>query len=1081
MAAHPAAAVASRRVAVNAGLAQPGTVGVPARYLAGVEIRILGPLEVVGDDGVLPLGGRRERALLAVLSLSPGQALSSDRLIDALWGESLPSNPTNALQALVSRLRRTIGAETVVTQAPGYTLDVAPEAVDAHRFRAMVDTAREEVDPAVQSRLLGEALALWRGPALGDFSLEEFAQREAAVLEELRLTAIESRIAADLECGAGADLVPELEELVAAHPLREGLRASQMLALYRAGRQADALRAYTSARQVLGEELGIEPGPELRAMEESILMQDPSLQRPETTHVVPPSRSLLPARVASFVGREAEMAEVAATFKTSRLVTLTGSGGAGKTSLAIEVGRSLEAEYSGGVWLVELAPVVDPARVADALVSALHLEQVVGIGGGRGDVDEIGTVVEYLRSRRALLIVDNCEHVIDASAAVAEAILLACPGVEVLATSRDRLGIPGEVLWRVPSLSTDGAAAAAIQLFVERAQAVNPGFVPTSAEIDQIEDVCVKLDGLPLAIELAAARVRLLPLAEIARRLDSGISILSGGPRQAVHRQQTLRAAIDWSYQLLAPEEADLLTSLSVFHGSFALEGAEAAASPRVTDVLASLERLIDSSMVTPAGSGGRYRILETLRVYAGEKLAEAGDFDNTMARLLGHYLTAMESAQEGLQGSEQLEWLDRIEAELDTMRSVLGWATTHAPDSGLELAGMLGWFWYLRGSAAEAQERFSALLAAAGEDADVRRRGDAYFFHSLCGPAPEQVRSGFEEAREAYAEAGYVPGLVNAQAMVAAWGFEMAETIALLDDAAQIAIDAGYEWGVALIRFLQAGVASVGNDHQAAIRLADEATTRFAALGDSWGQGYSLYSGGSALRAMGEYERAEEAFRAALEHARPMRLRREMAPVMSELASVATMTGDYAAADSWLDEAQRYADEVPFAGSQGMVRNARGKLARLRGDLEEAIRLHQHAVELYTRADHHGGLAYSYSCLGIATCAAGELDVASSHFLAALSHAESTGDTFAIALALEGMGILLVARGDTIRGVELISAGLTTRQQAGAPLPSGERPDVDQALATAAAAMGPAALEPALEAGRHLGLDAAIEVATAV
>ena len=647
----------------------------------GVDIRILGPIEARVDGEVLPLGGLRERALLALLALSPGQTISTDRLIDELWGEDLPANPSNALQASVSRLCRAVGSDTVVTRAPGYFLDVSPEAVDAARFKALVDAAGGETDPAVRSRLFGEALSLWRGRAFAEFPFEEFAQREGSALEELRLAAIEGRIAADLESGGGAELVPELEQLVAAHPLRESLRASLMLALYRAGRQAEALRAYTAARDVLGEELGIEPGPELRVLEESILMQDPSLRPAQPDATPAPPRAKLPARLASFVGREEEMAEVAAAFATSRLVTLTGAGGAGKTSLAIEVGRLRQAECSDGVWLVELAPVTDSTLVADTLVTALQLEQASGFGAGASpDADSLATVVEYLRARRTLLILDNCEHVIEAAATVVETILLGCPSVEILATSRDRLAIPGELLWRVPSLGVTSGSSDAIKLFVERAHAVSPSFSPGLAEIDHIGDICNKVDGMPLAIELAAARVRSLPVEEIALRLDRDIGILRGGPRGAVQRQQTMRGTIDWSYQLLPPKEADLFASLSVFHGSFALEGAEAAASPElfeVPEVLNSLERLIDSSMVAPISveAAGRYRMLETLRVYAAEKLAGANNTDAAMRRLLEYFLRSMTPAEDGLRGADQLAWLDRIARESchDPLRSRLG------------------------------------------------------------------------------------------------------------------------------------------------------------------------------------------------------------------------------------------------------------------------------------------------------------------------------------------------------------------------------------------------------------------------
>ncbi|MCP4965965.1 MAG: hypothetical protein GY926_12105 [bacterium] len=1007
-----------------------------------MQIRILGTVQALDDGEPITLGGMRERSLLALLALSPGQTLSSDHIIDQLWGEDLPANPANALQALVSRLRRAVGPEVVATRAPGYVLDVDPEAVDATEFRTLVELAADEPDPSRRSAQYRDALSLWHGAPLAEFPFEEFAQRDRAALEELHMLAIDARISADLEAGGGAELVPELEELIAAHPLRESLRASQMLALYRAGRQAEALRAYTAAREVLGEELGIEPGPELRVLEESILMQDPELRARDAAV---PRRTTLPARLASFVGRDTEMTEVVEAFATSRLVTLTGAGGAGKTSLAIEVGRTLEGDYPDGVWLVELAPVVDPARVSDAAVTVLQLEQVASLGGDAPErVAATDLLVEYLRNRRALLIVDNCEHVIEAAAAMVETVLLACPSVEVLATSRDRLGIPGELLWRVPSLDPDSAA---VELFVERAQAVNPAFTPDTGELEIVATLCAKVDGMPLAIELAAARMRSLPVGEILQRLQNDIAVLSGGPRSATHRQQTLRGTIDWSYQLLDGQEADLLASLSVLHGSFSLEAAEAVASDKVDDVLGSLERLIDSSMVAPIAAG-RYRMLETLRVYAAEKLGDG--VDNAMAQLLQHFKEVLAPAQNGLRGPEQLVWLDRIEADHDTVRAVLDWALPNAADEGLELASMLGWFWYLRGNSAEAKERFATLLEASGPDALACARGDAHFLVALCGSRPELEREGFAAALAAYEEAGFVPGVANAKAMIAAFGFEMGETITLLDEAAELSAGVGYEWGVALIRFLQIGVAANGNDFESSGRLAEEATARFAELGDSWGQGYSLYFGGSVWRALGEYDKAEAAFREALEHARPMRLRREMAPVMSELGSIATMRGDFDEAERWLTDAQRYADEVPFAGSQGMVRNARGKLARMRGYLDEARRLHEEAMALYAAGDAHGGLAYTYSCLGFTAEMAGDLEAAKAHHEAAMEHAETTGDVLAVAMAMEGMGATLVADGDTERGVEMIRTGLAKREDAGVSLADGERFDIDRALSSA-------------------------------
>jgi predicted ATPase/tetratricopeptide (TPR) repeat protein len=721
-------------------------------------------------------------------------------------------------------------------------------------------------------------------------------------------------------------------------------------------------------------------------------------------------------------------------------------------------------------------------------MSSLQLEHATDLADRR-EIDPMQATVDYLRHRGALLIVDNCEHVIDAVAKAVEAVLLACPEVDVLATSRDRLGIQGELLWRIPALGLPNGeeTSDAVTLFVERARAVNPGFGPAPGEWQYIADICRKLDGMPLAIELAAARARSLPVAEIAERLESGISILSGGPRHGSTRQQTLQATIDWSYQLLTADQRDLFDRLSVFHGSFPLDAVEAVAPEAIDshEVLGNLERLIDSSMVSPMRLGSRladramrYRMLETLRTYAGEKLAEAGATNPVTEQLLDHFLVALAPAEEALRGPDQLIWLERMDADHDTIRSVLDWSLSHAPQRGLRLAGSLGWYWYLKGSGTEARERFEALLAAAGPTADPFARAQAHFFNSLHDPHPERARAGFEAARDGYLEAGDQRGVAHALAMIATWGFDKDETQTLTEQAAEMCEAAGYEWGVALIRFLQAGAAMAANDIAGSARLAEEAARRFAATGDRWGEAYSAFALGVAKRAMGDYAQAEKALEEALENGRQLRLRRETAPVLCELASIATMQRDYERASAMLEQAREYADEVPFAGSQGMVRNAQGKLARLQGDLETSERLHIEAVALFRDDERHGGLAYSYSCLGYVAEIAGDLDAAQSHHAMALEHAQASDDVFAVALGLEGMGATLVAAGDATRGVQLISAGIAAREKAGCPLPAGEWADVDRACDAASQQLDAVDFAAALQTGRSLDVDQAIELA---
>src|SRR5919106_1840079 len=446
-----------------------------------MEFRILGPLEVLHEGKPLPLGGPRDRALLALLITHAGEVVSSDGLIEAVWGDDLPGDPQHALQAAVSRLRRSIrgsrpGSTLLVARSPGYVLDIPPEEVDAARFERLVKEARRHDEPAARAVALEEALALWRGPVLADVAYEAWAQPDITRLEELRLAALEDEVDARLDLGGHAEVLGRLRALAQEHRLRERLRGQLMLALYRAGRQAEALELYETTRQALAEELGVDPGPELQALHQSILRQDPSLD-----WVPPPTpRTNLPERLTSFVGREEETSQISKQLAEHRLVKLAGPGGAGKSRLAQEGGRGLVEGYREGVWLVDLAPLTEPGMVIPAMTAALRLPE----DRVRPLLD---TLVESLRQKELLLILDNCEHVIEASANLVETLVSTTPEVTVLATSREALGVPGERVLHIPPLpaphpeAVHGAPEAllrydAVRLFVDRAAAAEPGF-----------------------------------------------------------------------------------------------------------------------------------------------------------------------------------------------------------------------------------------------------------------------------------------------------------------------------------------------------------------------------------------------------------------------------------------------------------------------------------------------------------------------------------------------------------------------------------------------------------------------------
>ncbi|MGO9857037.1 MAG: BTAD domain-containing putative transcriptional regulator [Acidimicrobiales bacterium] len=895
-----------------------------------MRYRLLGPLEVVGeDDRAVTLAGRRERVLLATLVLGANQTVSTDRLVDALWGDDPPATAANSLQVHVSKLRKKLsaaGARDSLSSAPhGYVLRTGPGEVDVDQFEQLVSAATG--DPAQVSTRLREALALWRGPALADVS-SDLLQGEKTRLAEFRLLTQERRMEADLALGRHAEVVGELEALVQADPLREGTRRQLMLALYRSGRQADALATYKAGREVLADELGIDPGPELQALEMAILNQDPELAAPanrvisatatpalpsgtltllmtdiegstrlweehpeamsealrrhddlmraaiedsggyvfktvgdafcaafhtagearraveaaqraliaepwpegasvrvrmalhtgeceerggdyfgpavnrvarltgiaqggqvlvsQTTadllrdklsdhlelrdlgehrlkdlgrpeHICqldleglpsefPPLRSIdhpeldnnLPVQLTSFVGREHELAQVRALVDESQLVTLTGPGGSGKTRLALQVAADLLDGSGNGVWFVDLAPLTDPDLVGELVATAVGVREEPGR-------PVTATLVDALRERHLLVVLDNCEHLVDACAKLTEAILRSCPGVHVIATSREALGIDGERAFRVPSLSlppvgtstldrTEALRFEAVQLFVDRARSHNPTFALDDANAARVVSVCGHLDGIPLAIELAAARLRSLSIADIEDHLGDRFRLLTGGSRGALPRQQTLRALIDWSYELLLSRDRVVFDRLAVFVGGFDLEAAQVVCATEDIEsfeVLDAIGSLVDKSLVQADTTKNRvrYRLLETIRQYAGERLNEHPyELGSASARHAEVFLGLAELGASNLHSPQQVEWLARLETEHDNLRAAMAYLLEepHGPGEAIRLGVALREFWFRKGYHSEGLNLLRDAIERPGakEPTALRARG---------------------------------------------------------------------------------------------------------------------------------------------------------------------------------------------------------------------------------------------------------------------------------------------------------------------------------------------------------------------
>ncbi len=690
-----------------------------------MEFRILGPLEVAEAGRAIPIADGRERALLAILLVHASEPVSTDELIEELWGEHAPAAPRKGLQIQVSRLRKSLGdcSTRVVTRPNGYLLDVEPGELDLDRCERLAEQGREALaaeDRARAAEQLREALALWRGPPLADFAYDSFAQAEIGRLEELRLALLEDRIEADLGCGRHAELVGELEALVGAHPLRERLRRQLVLALYRSGRQAEALEAYQAARAMLDDELGLEPMPALRELEQAILTHDTGLRPPAAPG---PSVSRLPAPPTPTIGRDEDRRAIAELFhrEDHRLVTLTGPGGVGKTRLAIDVGRRLEPQYPDGAWLVSLAATAQAEHVPSAIAQALDVTPV------RGE-SAVAACQRFLGPKRGILVLDNFEHVLAAASLVSD-FLVACPGLRVLATSREALQLQAEHRYAVGPLQVpeDGAPEAVAQatagaLFVERAQSRDRAFELTTANAEAVASVCRRLDGLPLALELAAARMAVLGAEQLDARLAGAMDALGSGPRDAPARQRTLRATLEWSHRLLSAPEAAAFAGFAAFAGGATVEAAEEVTGAEL-DVL---EGLVEKNLLLR--ESGRLLMLETVRMYADELLERDDRGSEVRLRHCRHFVAFAEIATPHLRTHSEPEWMPRLDAETDNFRAALNWALREGqPALAVRLAGRLRAYWEFQGASVEGGRWLRAAIEAADDEVPLEDLARAF------------------------------------------------------------------------------------------------------------------------------------------------------------------------------------------------------------------------------------------------------------------------------------------------------------------------------------------------------------------
>jgi predicted ATPase/DNA-binding SARP family transcriptional activator len=1003
---------------------------------------MLGPFEVRTDDGVLAdVPGARLRGLLIALALEPGRAVQKATLVDWIWGERPPSDAANALQRLVSRLRKALPEGSVEGQTDGYLLRVEPGAVDAVRFERLVGQARNDEDPR-RVGLLREALALWRGAAMQGVGLQDSAAFDAAVtrLEGLRLTAMEDRFDAEVSLGHGVELVTELTDLVAAHPVRERLVAALMRALVAAGRDTEALLVYQRTREALADALGVDPSPELSALHVALL-------RGEVGRREENRKTNLRAELTSFVGRDADVAAVRELIAEHRLTTVIGPGGSGKTRLATETARTLLGDLPDGAWLVELAAIGADGDVAQSTLAALGLRDA--LLGSAPNAEPMDRLIAALRERETLLILDNCEHVIESAAAFAHRVLGECRWLRVLATSREPLGITGEALWLVEPLAWPERDASpgeiesspAVQLLRDRAGAVRRDLAVDPHTLSTMARVCRALDGIPLAIELAAARLRTMSLDQLASRLDDRFRLLTSGSRTALPRHRTLRAVVDWSWELLTDAERMVLRRLAVFSGGASLDAAEqvcAGDGVEQDQVLELLTALAEKSLLLTEGdSAPRYRMIGTIKEYAGHRLAEAGEWDLARHAHLAYFTELTETAEPHLRRAEQLEWLATLEAEHDNIGSAMRGALAAGEAHGaMRLAAAAGWYWWLSGHRAEGMELITAATETPGEVTDeIRAMVYALVVHFVSSgrgdehQAAEWIHQAYRFSQRSQSRNPLLGLVAPLERMLQAPDTFLPAWEPLLDNEDP--------WVRALAR-LQLGKMRImlgqgGRDADAYLEMA---LAEFRALGERFGISFALSELADRIATRGEFADACEYYEQAIAVVTEVGAIEDVIRMRSRQAQLNWLLGDEDASAAAIAEAERCAERVTWPDALVELAFSKAELARWDGNTEEAYQqLGIATAMLGDEAERAEIRGVTHDLLGYL---ADDLSEARTHRAAACQAASEAGHPLLIAQVLVGVADLALRCDQYQQAARLLAASAGVRG-----LPDRSHPDV--------------------------------------
>jgi predicted ATPase/DNA-binding SARP family transcriptional activator len=1059
------------------------------------------------DGTPLDVRGVRLRGLLARLALGAGKPVSVETLVDGLWGSAAPS--ANALQSLVSRLRGSLPATessiSVQSGPAGYTLTIGPDCVDALQFEDLVRRGRGLIgsDPEKAWTLLTQADKLWRGDALADLRDLPFAAIEADRLAELRLAATQHLAEAAVGCGHAGQLITELERLAVVHPLRERLHELLIRALYADGRQAEALAAYERVRGTLADELGADPGSRLRDLHVAVLRGD-SVDPPAATTVgpapaAPRPRSNLRAPLTSFVGRREDVTELARLLGDgTRLVTMVGPGGAGKTRLATETGRTLVEQSGDGIWFVELAPLGDPADVAPAVLSALGASEYVDLPPTTLTPKHFPTsraaterLVEVIADRRILLVLDNCEHLVQEVAGLVDSLLAACPRLRVLTTSREPLTIPGEHLHPVgplglpPEDHTADDEYPAMQLFVDRARAVRPDFALTDANREAVAEICRRLDGMPLAIELAAARLRALTPLQIVDRLADRFRLLTSGSRTALPRHQTLRAVVEWSWELLDPDEQAVARRLSLFSGGATLEAAEQVCSDDNLPseaVLGVLASLVDKSLVEAAADDRsvRYRMLETVRAYGAEQLKNAGEYERFRHAHTVYFSQLLRQARPKLRTGEQIQWIARLTADnenlLDALRTAID---TGSARTAVHLVSVLGEYWNMSGRPAEAVNWMQAALAVPGPSAPLDRASSLMLLALGTLSSGEDPEAVFPQAVRELAE---VRWMSRRHPIVAASGvglFTSAMWAALRRDKAACfrELEAAREHSDPWVRNVGVMMAAMFRENEGDVEqmVADLAVAidGFRELGERWGTSMALRGLSSYQGNIGDHAGALASLEEALSLLGELGTTEGVAQLLGQKAVSRMELGDLDGARADLQQALRMAEETGSRSGQAMAYLGMSRIARRTGRFDQAKELAELAYSMLDlkaeRLAPHGQ-AMMLSELSRVSIARGELDLAAGYNRQAVALGLTTDDMPLTSVIVEGAAEVDQMAGDAELAARTLGLAAALRGMRSVP-----NADVRAGFERLTGKLGEEAFEQAYGGGAALTRDDAI------